>query len=302
MAKKRLPSLHLPSWLLFIQTVVVVLLGDMVASLLYDSLNLWWQGQPVTLHWPGLLITIIFLLLAAWLYQQGTILFRPRTRTLRDEPARPSKHLILFLSNLPGEPADLQQSGGVPEKLPLQFQDIAADLAIMEAHKANRIIWPWEMPLRAMWEHAKAAALEDVTCICSTRSLAQLPLFLKICRKYPQFANVRYFVLVRHRETGRLLSAAELDPASGDYQGWDFERFDQLSEALWDLLDEFGKLGFQEADVMIDFTGGKKVTSVAAALITYNRQVKAQYVDTETCQVLSYDIVIPTPAGKGLDF
>ncbi len=184
----------------------------------------------------------------------------------------------------------------------MEFQDIAADLALMEERKkSERIFWSWEMPLRAIWEHAKAGTLEDVTVICSPQSWPQLPLFIKICQQYPQFAGVRYFVLVQVHNDGQLLAWEDLDPSRGDYRGWDFERFDQLSEALWDLLNEFDQRGFRETDIMIDFTGGQKVTSVAAAMITYNRQVKAQYVSTQTLQVRSYDIVIPTPAGKELD-
>ncbi len=301
MLKKILRHRQWPSWLLFVTTVSVVLLGDMVASLFYDALNLWWQGQPVSLHWPGLLLSGIFFTLAFFLYRQGTVLFRPRTRHLKDEPARPSKHLVLFLSYLPGELRDLEKTGGVPAQLPLMFQDVAADLAIMEANKKRKVYWSWEMPLRAIWEHAKSRTLEDVTLICSTKSLAQLPLFIEICQKYPQFVDLRYYVLVCMNNNGQLIDLKNFDPSIRDYQGWDFERFDHLSEALWDLLDEFDRRGFRESDIMIDFTGGKKVTSVVAALITYNRQVKAQYVDTETCQVLSYDIVIPPPA-KGMDF
>ncbi len=302
MRKQRWRQWQLPPWLFFSASLVAVLLGDMVASLLYDSLNLWWQGQAVNIHWPGLILIGLFLLLTSWLYQQGKMLFRPRTRSLRDEPARPSKHLVLFLSNLAGELTELTKTNGVSAQLPLKFQEIGEDLNIMKQEKKTaRIFWAWEMPLRAMWEHAEGGTLEDVTFICSSKSLPQLPLFIKNCKRYPQFVNLTYFVLVRLADNGQLIAWNDKDDIAGAWQGWDFERFDHLSEALWDLLDEFEGRGFLESDIMIDFTGGKKVISVAAALITYNRQVKAQYVDTETCRVLSYDIVIPTPA-KGMDF
>jgi hypothetical protein len=47
------------------------------------------------------------------------------------------------------------------------------------------------------------------------------------------------------------------------------------------MLETFRReLDDEEDDIVIDFTGGQKPTSVAAVAITFNRKVRAQYVDT----------------------
>ncbi|MBW1992577.1 MAG: hypothetical protein JRI59_10825 [Deltaproteobacteria bacterium] len=87
------------------------------------------------------------------------------------------------------------------------------------------------------------------------------------------------------------------------YQGWDFESFDELSHALWFLLRKSPFKNFSAAEVMIDITGGQKPTSVVAAAITFNRPIKAQYVQTNyPWDVISYDVELPSrePGGIGL--
>jgi hypothetical protein len=56
---------------------------------------------------------------------------------------------------------------------------------------------------------------------------------------------------------------------------------------------------FQEDEIMIDFTGGQKVTSVVAAYISANSKVKAQYVQTnDPWQVKSYHMKYREPGVK----
>ena len=74
--------------------------------------------------------------------------------------------------------------------------------------------------------------------------------------------------------------------------GWNFESFDELSDALWKLIRMLKKQQVEEKDIVIDFTGGQKVTSVVAAAITINRHIDAQYVQTNSpWEVLSYDVI-----------
>jgi len=52
---------------------------------------------------------------------------------------------------------------------------------------------------------------------------------------------------------------------------------------------------------MIDFTSGQKPTSIVAATLTFNRKIKAQYVQTnDPWRVLSYDVVYATTDTTGL--
>jgi hypothetical protein len=52
-------------------------------------------------------------------------------------------------------------------------------------------------------------------------------------------------------------------------------------------------MGFREKEVVVDFTGGQKVTSGAALLLTFNREIKAQYIQTNApWEPLWFDIVL----------
>lgn len=83
--------------------------------------------------------------------------------------------------------------------------------------------------------------------------------------------------------------------------GWDFERFDDLSRAVLHLLRVFKRQRVRDDQIMIDFTGGQKVTSVVAASVTFNRTIKAQYVQTnEPYAVISYDILMESLETGGL--
>ena len=51
--------------------------------------------------------------------------------------------------------------------------------------------------------------------------------------------------------------------------------------------------GVPERSIMVDFTGGQKVTSVAAVATTFDLDVSAQYVQTGGKKdVYSYDMVL----------
>ncbi len=59
------------------------------------------------------------------------------------------------------------------------------------------------------------------------------------------------------------------------------------------LLRAFKRRRVSDDRIMIDFTGGQKVTSVVAASVTFNRTIKAQYIQTNTPhEVISYDILM----------
>jgi hypothetical protein len=85
--------------------------------------------------------------------------------------------------------------------------------------------------------------------------------------------------------------------------GWDFEQFDDLSRAVLHLLHDFKQRRVRDGQIMIDFTGGQKVTSILAASVTFNRTVKAQYVQTNLPhEVISYDIQLASSETSGLGF
>ena len=60
--------------------------------------------------------------------------------------------------------------------------------------------------------------------------------------------------------------------------------------------------GIPESEIMVDFTGGQKPSSVVAAAVTFNRRVKAQYVQTNRpWNVVSYDLILGTSDTPGME-
>lgn len=278
---------------------LVVLSSNLAASGFLETFEVWASGERGIICYSRIAYIASFFIALCLLYWQRRAFLPPRTRLLANEPAEHRKHLVLFLSNLPDH---LAQSAGIPDGLMLS-NDLEQDLLMIEEHKRRKPLdpiarWSWEMPLRAIREHL--GVLESVTLICSRESLPQAPLFLSICGRYRQLEQINFDLLAQDRSRPVLRSGRDL-PALDSCEGWDFESFDQLSRALWTLLKKFRKRKYPDDEIMIDFTGGQKVTSIVAATMTFNRQIKAQYVQTnDPWRVLSYDVVYATTDTTGL--
>lgn len=236
---------------------------------------------------------LAFIIMVCILYLQRRAFYLPRTRYLSNEQAERRKSIILFLSNIDEK---FEKTQGIPPGLQLS-SDIDIDIAHIEEHK-QKIKWAWEMPLRAIRHHGDK--LETLALICSKKSILQVNLFLRICMNYEKMKGVMFNVLCDNDGTLQLIDARSI----GDYteiKGFDFESFDQLSNATWKLIQELKKKGYSEKDIMIDVTGGQKPTSIVGASITFNRNIKAQYVQTNPpWDVLSYDVILGSPDTSGL--
>ncbi len=245
-----------------------------------------------TLHGEALLggavYVSLFILAMWWLYRERAGFFaQPRTRYLRSEPAELREHLILFLSHL--DPRRGKYVNGTPEGTTLTT-DLGADLDSLAALKAQGApVWPWEMSLRGINHHL--GRLKSVTMVCSPESIQQVHWFAQIVGRYVGTSGVNARVLVKGDDSAAQLAECPCDPRLDG--GWEFEDFDQLSFALRQLLTQIAAQGIPEEQIIIDFTGGQKVTSVVAAAMTFNRHIKAQYVQTgEPNKVVSYDFVL----------
>lgn len=80
----------------------------------------------------------------------------------------------------------------------------------------------------------------------------------------------------------------------------DFEDFDSLTAAFDKAIAEFKEIGITEKDIIIDITGGQKPVSIAGAVITLNKNVTFQYVQTipdksGKYKVWAYDVIIQPP-------
>lgn len=269
----------------WIVAALAVLSANLAANGIYESIQILADGKPVRPS-PSIMSYVAFFIIMVFLfYRQRNALFLPHTRYLSNEIAEKRKHLVLFLSSVPNE---LEAMDGIPGKMELKFEDLEQDIRIIEKHKESNIKWSWEMPLRAINHHRDF--LDTVTLICSKQSIVQSQLFVNICNRYGSLKNKTFFIVIQksNRPDVIVYQGEEIDSS----QGWDFESFDQLSSALWKLLKEFKRRNYLETEIMIDFTGGQKVTSVVAAAITFNRKIKAQYVQTNyPWKVLSYEVV-----------
>ncbi len=283
-------------WYPWFTASLAVLSANWAATVIFDTLNLWMKGEAGDLSILRLAYVGIFVLSVSLLYQQRGALFPLHTRQL---PAELRKHLVLFLSNLHKE---FEESGGIPPALVLT-NDLDRDILAMEELKQRHppVKWPWEMPLRGIRHHLDRNTLQTVTLICSPESLSQAHLFLDICRRYEPLKGIKYSLLVRRRGRPKLLPSSDLHSAAG-LQGCDFENFEELRHALRYLLDQFKNWKIADNDVMIDFTGGQKVTSLVAATMTFNRRIKSQYVQTNPdYAVLSYNITMASSTTPGLE-
>ena len=78
--------------------------------------------------------------------------------------------------------------------------------------------------------------------------------------------------------------------------GWDFEEFNKISAGLHEMAEHLRHEVVEEDEVIVDFTSGQKPNTVAAAMMTANKHVFAQYVQTNfPWKPLEYDLVTTPP-------
>lgn len=281
---------ELRSFFPWLVAAVTVLSAHLAADALWESLAPVYYPDVHHLErtwWIVLAGHLSLFVIMVWiLYRIRRSFFRPVSRHLEHKSPAAKKHLVLFLSALwPVE----EFVEGVPKWLNLAF-DLQPDIAEMERLKKNdrKCKWQWEMPLRAIKHHLTREGPETVTIICSRESIAQVHWFYGVCSRYAELNKTIFQLFVGDRPHVRPLSSAKL---AGEL-GWDFESFDSLSKALAGLIKAMLKKGYEEKDIIVDFTGGNKVTSVVAAAMTFNRDIEAQYVQTDDpWKVLGYDVV-----------
>ena len=279
---------RIKEWFPWFIAAITVLSSNLAANAVEETLELWANGKTGVVSYLRIGYIIFFAGMVALLCWKRKDFFLPRTRRLSKEETEKRKHLVLFLSNLPPEQVE---NSGVPIELKL-IQDINKDIAEIELLKQKKppIKWQWEMPLRAIRHHLET--LETVTVVCSRESILQVSLFMKICKNYTQLQKVIFYVLAQ--KSGRTELNCVSSPSDiNSLQGYDFEDFNEIVDAMDSLLREFDNKGYSEKDVMIDITGGQKPTSIVGAAMTFNLKIKAQYVQTnKPWHVLSYDVVL----------
>ncbi|HOP06584.1 MAG TPA: hypothetical protein PLF13_04750 [candidate division Zixibacteria bacterium] len=252
--------------------------------------------------WPMIGAWALLVAVVALIYHSRDKIFHPHTRFVRGDEPEKRRHLILFLSNFEDhEKAGEWTTPGIPDTFS-PTGDLMKDLERLSAEKdkiekagGRSKLWKWEMPLRGIAYHV--GILESVTVICSPESLNQIDWFKNLIGKYQgpggTLSQISFEVLARQGKKWARIGLSDNRPANAE--GINFEEFEDLSLGIIWLLEKItsrkGKL--RENDIMVDFTGGQKVTSVVAAAITFNREIDTQYVSTRNpWNVRSYDIFL----------
>lgn len=271
---------------------LLLLSTNWAAITIFDGVELWgkpWNWSP----WRSFTL-VLFGGLVFYIFFIRDKLF---TISFANPPFEPKQHLVLFLSLLTDPGA---KTTGMPPWVSLTG-NLEQDLLDLEAKKKEdpHKRWSWEMPLRAIWYHLPETApervLKSVTVVCSDKSLEQGPLFFgNVISKYLEFHHLDFFLLVSDKGCWRLIQVNPDSPPSLQYyKAPDFEDCPALHSGFYFLFREFKRMQYQEHEVVVDFTGGQKVTSGVAMLMTFNRQIKAQYIQTEEpWSILWFDIVL----------
>jgi len=274
-----------------------------------------WRAQGIRAFWfPLALFVGSFLVL----YSLRAHLARPRTRRLTtDTSPRPRPCLVLLLSAI-GRPRKLdelsqiepkQRNPGSKTETPILGgatldEDIERLLKAKQALPPEKPVrWPWEMALRAVrhnYGSKHRPVLQHIVLIGSDStsddlrwgSVFQAKAFGNLLARYASLASIQVHLLVRDADGVHILiSPDSFRPQR--YAGFNFETFDELSDALLELFVLLGAEGVSEHDIVIDFTGGQKPTSVVAAAVTLNRPVETQYVQTNPpYDVIGYDLIL----------
>ncbi|HEX4610911.1 MAG TPA: hypothetical protein VH092_22160 [Urbifossiella sp.] len=285
---------------LFATAILAVLSGHWAAETVWH----WVLHEPG--HdpaWPiGIGAITLFLTCTTIVYRFRAAFGRPESRVPHDA-VPPRLPVLLWFLSLPG--ADATADGIPPWFSPTG--DLDADLdQLHKLKQPGRPTWSSEMLLRAARYHG--AELRAVVLIASAKSA---PLAHHVCgllARYPVFKGVRVVAAVRHPNDRTDLVEVPADGLRED-QGWDFENFEKLTGGVLGAVASLNRTGVPGApglgrvdddDIMVDFTGGQKVTSVVAAAATFDRPIRAEYVSTHyPYPVRGYDLVMGSPAAGG---
>ncbi|MFZ1575897.1 MAG: hypothetical protein WAT36_11810 [Chromatiaceae bacterium] len=146
--------------------------------------------------------------------------------------------------------------------------------------------WSWQQTLRAAYYHR--TRLERLVLVGSTGA--------KGSGTKEQLDLAKAFLTTWF--PGKVMVYGEPTAPASDYDTrWqaDFENLEGLERLLRNILRESRRdtAGFTDADIVIDCTGGLKVASIAAAMVTLDRpQLMFQYVGTgkHAGQVIGFDV------------
>jgi len=165
----------------------------------------------------------------------------------------PERFLIIFLSDL-------------RDKM-LQTTETSEDFTTLFLAESRH---SWEMPYRAIQYHQ--SKLEALYVIPSPESLGQYRLFEKLVKKeFPELAL----------HCMHAVDFEEIKPV--------FAEVNRTYEQIKKVCKE-NSINIREKEIVLDVTGGQKVTSIVGAISSLRYERRFEYVSTNTKEVRMYDI------------
>jgi hypothetical protein len=217
----------------------------------------------------NLLASIIFLVLLVssiiWIYHHRKSFLG--IRSLQQVKTRSLEGLILLLST----------PNHVPERFsfPITIKDRNGNEATLKGQslnhdieELNKVKWNWQQILRGLKPHQER--LKYLYLLGSTESFKYLDKAESFIKQYlPDIT-----VIKANRPVN-------------------FEDLEALIKVIYRAIKDLKAYKLDEDEIIIDITGGQKVTSIAGAVVTLNSSVRFQYVQTnEPYEVISYDLTI----------
>ncbi|MBU0567264.1 hypothetical protein KJ693_06480 [bacterium] len=266
--KKEIKSVH---WLALFLVVVAILAGEWAGGSLQALIARLFSLS----EWLELLISIFILLACLIVLYRIRYAFMP-FRTLSSHPCEPHKGLIILLStsNIPvaisKDSFPLVIKNWKKEEAELKGDSLEKDIESLDAFD-KKARWNWQQLLRGLTPHKED--LQTVYLIGSKDG--QIP------GSWHDLDNVENLIK-------RYFSEAEIKKLDSPV---DFEDFDEIMTAVIKAISWTKEKGISDKDIVVDITGGQKTASIAGAVVTMNKKVTFQYVQTSfPCQVLAYDV------------
>lgn len=256
-----------------------VIFGSLAADAIQGSClgNNWMLAYGYTpelwFQWVSMLLsgTLFFCFLIA-LYNHRSDF--QSVRSLRQQVCGRAYQGVIFLLS----PPDRDDVSFTSDPFSVKVGDVmlsSGDLDI-DINRLQGTRWPWQQLMRGLKPHAEK--LKCVYLIGSTGekgSHVSLGFAAKFIKVYLENVLI------------------EIHP-----EAVDFEKFDQLRSAIEQgaHMMTAGEFRIDEEDVIIDVTGGFKTASIAGAVVTLNRSLAFQYVQTYApFDVIEYDLEIRSP-------
>ncbi len=276
--KKIKNSIPWPALLLIMVTILISNVGGNILSDLFDLLKL-----PIWLQ-IIIIIPIVYILLIISYQERGKLF---PFKMLSKHICEPHKGLIILLSDcncsienkcfpLKITKVDKDDKDNITKVIEknIKGESLEDDIKAVDGIK-----WNWQQLLRGLLPHIKS--LEIAYLIGSKDTCDDSGKLIK--KGSHNDINNAHLIISKYFPEIREIKMLE--------KQIDFEDFDELIKYINKSIIYIKNTGIDEKDIIIDVTGGMKTTSIAGAVVTMNKKVKFQYVQTFVpFKTIAYDV------------